>query len=483
VIKTGVPVNQQIQATFSKAMNKDSVVASLNVKKQIDASLVAGGFTWATDNKSVVFVPSSSLSYSSTYTVEIGVNALDANANPLAATASWQFVTTAGQLPTFTSEPSITRISQSSASATCEVTIANGTDISQKGMVWGTSLNPTLENCVGKTEAGAGAGAIASSLSGLSAGTLYYLRAYAVNAAGTAYSSEKTFATYTNTGGSGGLFAGGDGSDANPFQIVSVTQLNNIQNGSGSSYIITSDFTIPDGAGGRNATFTGKLSGNGFELTNYSAYPLFERVDYTSEISMLRVDANPQTFFLDRYGTVAGLNYGSIKSCEISLTLSYEADSFQGPIGGIVGGNVGNISDSNVKGDIKLALSSFGCGGVSGYNATDSVIINCEFEGSINSLTIYGAGGIVGLNQNGSIVDCVASSSIVTSSIFAGSGGGGGGISGESSGFVSGSTARGTIATGSGALNYIFGGIVGDNTDGTIVNCSNFTNLSNDTGN
>jgi len=67
---------------------------------------------------------------------------------------------------------------------------------------WATTANPTTAD--GKTSNGAGIGTFSSSITGLTAGTAYYVRAYATNASGTAYGSAYTITT-TGTAGGGNV--------------------------------------------------------------------------------------------------------------------------------------------------------------------------------------------------------------------------------------------------------------------------------------
>jgi uncharacterized protein (TIGR02145 family) len=73
------------------------------------------------------------------------------------------------------------------------VTSAGGGTITARGICWGTSANPTIAGSFSSD--GTGTGAFTSNLTGLTAGTLYYVRAYATNSAGTAYGSPLTFFT------------------------------------------------------------------------------------------------------------------------------------------------------------------------------------------------------------------------------------------------------------------------------------------------
>lgn len=68
----------------------------------------------------------------------------------------------------------------------------NGSEVTEKGVCLGTS-SPV--SAVNKVSAGNGLGSFTVEIKGLSANKTYYLRAYAINAKGTAYGEEKTVVT------------------------------------------------------------------------------------------------------------------------------------------------------------------------------------------------------------------------------------------------------------------------------------------------
>ncbi len=81
------------------------------------------------------------------------------------------------------------------------VTDGGGLEITARGVCWSTSHNPTLSDS--HTSDGSGTGSFTSSLTGLSASTTYYVRAYATNSYVTIYGGEQSFTTEAG-GGSGG---------------------------------------------------------------------------------------------------------------------------------------------------------------------------------------------------------------------------------------------------------------------------------------
>lgn len=78
-----------------------------------------------------------------------------------------------------------------------EVTNNGGAKVISRGICWNTSQEPTT-TC-DKTSDGSGNGAFSSNISGLTAGTIYYIRAYASNSEGTAYGQQLSFTTLQDT--------------------------------------------------------------------------------------------------------------------------------------------------------------------------------------------------------------------------------------------------------------------------------------------
>jgi uncharacterized protein (TIGR02145 family) len=72
-----------------------------------------------------------------------------------------------------------------------------GDSVTAKGVCWDTSTGPTTENF--HTMDGGGDDDYVSELTGLSGNTTYYVKAYATNSAGTAYGSELSFTTMTDS--------------------------------------------------------------------------------------------------------------------------------------------------------------------------------------------------------------------------------------------------------------------------------------------
>ena len=97
-----------------------------------------------------------------------------------------------------TSVPEVTTAATSNITTTTAVsggTVVSdsGSAVTARGVCWGTSQNPTI--AVNKTTDSTGLGSFTSNLTGLTASTTYYIRAYATNAKGTSYGNELSFLT------------------------------------------------------------------------------------------------------------------------------------------------------------------------------------------------------------------------------------------------------------------------------------------------
>ena len=105
-----------------------------------------------------------------------------------------------GEEFTFTTEPleittlEATDITYNSGITGGSIEGEGGTSLTERGLVWGNSPNPTIESAV-KIENGSGTGSFTGSLTRLVPNTKYYARAYASNSATTTYGAQISFIT------------------------------------------------------------------------------------------------------------------------------------------------------------------------------------------------------------------------------------------------------------------------------------------------
>lgn len=100
------------------------------------------------------------------------------------------FETTAIVVPTVTTAE-ILNITSNSALSGGTITSEGGDAVTERGVCWSETSNPTTSD--NKTSDGSGPGTFSSELKDLTPGTFYHVRAYAVNSMGTAYGSDVTF--------------------------------------------------------------------------------------------------------------------------------------------------------------------------------------------------------------------------------------------------------------------------------------------------
>jgi uncharacterized protein (TIGR02145 family) len=100
---------------------------------------------------------------------------------------------TTGIIPPSVTTAAITAITTTSATSGGNVTSDGGAAVSARGVCWSIVVNPTTSDF--KTSDGTGIGIFNSNITGLTPNTFYYLRAYAINSAGTAYGNVVSFST------------------------------------------------------------------------------------------------------------------------------------------------------------------------------------------------------------------------------------------------------------------------------------------------
>lgn len=114
------------------------------------------------------------------------------------------YVKGTGQVP-----PTVTTTIASATNTTTATSGGNVTDegyasVTNRGVVWNTSINPTVPGA--QTADGTGTGGYASTLTNLTPGATYYYRAFAQNSAGTAYGTEYSLTTPCFSGVVTGLY-------------------------------------------------------------------------------------------------------------------------------------------------------------------------------------------------------------------------------------------------------------------------------------
>lgn len=119
------------------------------------------------------------------------VRAYATNARGTAYGEQMQFTTQSG-LPTVIIND-VSDITATSAICGGNISSNGGFVVSDKGLVWSTVQYPTLND--NHISLGSGDASFTGSMTNLSLGTTYYVRAYATNANGTAYSEHRLFAT------------------------------------------------------------------------------------------------------------------------------------------------------------------------------------------------------------------------------------------------------------------------------------------------
>jgi uncharacterized protein (TIGR02145 family) len=91
----------------------------------------------------------------------------------------------------------VTYINSTSAVSGGYIHDSGGDIITSKGVCWSINTDPTLEDA--HTDDGSGIEQFVSRLTGLSGSTTYYVRAYAINRVGTAYGSNVSFKTLSDS--------------------------------------------------------------------------------------------------------------------------------------------------------------------------------------------------------------------------------------------------------------------------------------------
>lgn len=211
-------------------------------------------------------------------------------------------------------------------------------------------------------------------------------------------------------------FAGGDGSEGNPFQVATAAQLALLKSYRGAAhadkhFIQVADIDLGvapwnEGAGWEpiggyldEVSFRGNYDGNGYVIKNLTITTsdsetyasLFGRVGYLGTIRNLRLE-NIDITATGHAGGIAGyLESGRLSSCRVSGQITL-ANGMQWYAGGFVGYLSGEIENSHASVSIHSS-SGERLGGMVGATA-HSTILNSYATGNVSG--VRAVGGLVG---------------------------------------------------------------------------------------
>lgn len=205
------PCKPSLSTTDATAITGTSFASGGNISNDGDSPISVRGICWSTSPNPTIansktMDGNGTGSFSRTLTgLGLGstlyVRAYATNSIGTAYGNQITVTTLSTTLPTVTTT-ALSLITGATATSGGNVTNEGGATVTARGVVWSTVPNPTIALTT-KTVDGTGTGTFISNLAGLTINTIYYLRAYATNSAGTAYGTELTFTSPFFLNGSG----------------------------------------------------------------------------------------------------------------------------------------------------------------------------------------------------------------------------------------------------------------------------------------
>jgi uncharacterized protein (TIGR02145 family) len=202
--KKDKPTPPIITTTAISVITQTTATSGGNITSDGGATVTARGVCWSTTTGPTAALSTKTTDNTGTGTFTSSITALTAGtvyyvrayATNVAGTAygnEISFTSTASTVPVLTTTAA-SAITQTTATSGGNITSDGGATVTARGVCWSTTTGPTAALST-KTTDNTGTGTFTSSITALTAGTVYYVRAYATNVAGTAYGNEISFIT------------------------------------------------------------------------------------------------------------------------------------------------------------------------------------------------------------------------------------------------------------------------------------------------
>ena len=198
----GLP--QLATTTAASSITYSSASSGGNVTSDGCGTVTERGICWSSGTTSPTKANSYAASGSGTGSYTVGITGLSPNTTYYVRSYAInsagtgyggyiQFTTGAAGVPLLAATYAASSIDWTTAQSGGNIISDGGSTVSNRGICWSTSSSPTTANSTYTT--GTGTGSFTAYLTGLSAGTTYYVRSFATNSVGTGYGSQISFTT------------------------------------------------------------------------------------------------------------------------------------------------------------------------------------------------------------------------------------------------------------------------------------------------
>jgi hypothetical protein len=206
VTVTTTAIMAVVTSTAASAITSNSASSGGNVTNDGGSPVTARGVCWGTAQSPTIALTTKTTDGTGTGTFTSAITGLTPGTTYYARAYATNSIGTAyGDQITIAATAILATITTTTASAITSSTATSGGSISSdggsaitaKGVCWSTAQNPTTALTT-KTTDGTGTGTFTSSITALTPGTTYYIRAYATNIIGTQYGTQVSFTTSAN---------------------------------------------------------------------------------------------------------------------------------------------------------------------------------------------------------------------------------------------------------------------------------------------